>query len=163
MCIRDSRCAARTARQVCGCSSPRISEFCAARQTRDLPVPGWRALAPRSARLQAGDERPLRPGPVSYTHLDVYKRQADTDVALLSTVDYATNSAGTTFGKGLELRLVAGELEFRYADRFPAYSIRVRSEGAGISAGQWQHVTLIYEGEMCIRDRPIRMWHCFPR
>ncbi len=71
---------------------------------------------------------------------------ADTDVALLSTMDYATNLAGTTFGKGLELRLVAGEVEFRFADRFPAYSIRVRSEGAGIAPGEWRHVTVIYEG-----------------
>jgi Protein of unknown function (DUF1553)/Protein of unknown function (DUF1549)/Planctomycete cytochrome C/Concanavalin A-like lectin/glucanases superfamily len=71
---------------------------------------------------------------------------ADTDVALLSSIDYATNSAAVTYGKGLELRLVAGELEFRYADRFPAYSIRVRSEGAGICAGQWRHLTLLYEG-----------------
>ena len=59
----------------------------------------------------------------------------DTDVALLSTVDYATNVAGTTYGKGIELRLVGGELEFRFAERFPAYSIRVRSDGARIISG----------------------------
>ena len=72
---------------------------------------------------------------------------ADQDVALLSSsIDYATNAAAVTYGKGLELRLVGGELEFRYADRYPAYSIRVRSEGAGIAAGQWRHLTLLYEG-----------------
>jgi len=71
---------------------------------------------------------------------------ADTDVALLSTMNYATNVASTGFGKGLEFRLVGGEVEFRYADRFPAYSIRVRSEGAHIAAGEWRHVTVIYDG-----------------
>jgi hypothetical protein len=72
--------------------------------------------------------------------------EADTDVALLSAVDYATNPAATTYGKGIELRLVAGELEFRFGDRFPAYLIRVRSEGAGFMPGQWRHVAIVYEG-----------------
>jgi hypothetical protein len=70
----------------------------------------------------------------------------DTDVALLSAVDYATNPAATTYGKGLELRLVGGEIEFRFADRLPAYSIRVRSRGAGLTPGQWRHVTVVYSG-----------------
>ena len=71
---------------------------------------------------------------------------SDTDVAILSNMDYATNSASTGYGKGLELRLVAEEMEFRFADRFPAYSIRVRSEGARISANNWHHLTVVYEG-----------------
>ena len=57
--------------------------------------------------------------------------EADTDVALLSDVDYATNPAATTYGKGIELRFIGGELEFRFGDRLPAYLIRVRSAGAG--------------------------------
>ena len=65
---------------------------------------------------------------------------------LLSTIDYATNPASTGYGKGIELRLESGELEFRWADRFPAYSIRVRSDGAGIRAGQWTHIALVYSG-----------------
>ena len=83
--------------------------------------------------------------PVTLT-LWVRPEAGDRDVALLSSVNYATNAAATTFGKGMELRLIDGELEFRYADRFPAYSIRVHSEGAGISAGEWHHITAIYEG-----------------
>jgi hypothetical protein len=71
---------------------------------------------------------------------------SDTDVPLLSTMDYSTNPASTIYGKGLELRLVSGEIEFRFADRFPAYAIRVRSEGAGIAAGEWHHVSVVYEG-----------------
>jgi hypothetical protein len=71
---------------------------------------------------------------------------ADTDVALLSAADYATTRVGTGYGKGIEVRLVGGELEFRFADRFPAYSIRVRSEGAGAAPGQWRHFAIVYEG-----------------
>ena len=71
---------------------------------------------------------------------------ADDDVALLSTMNYATNPASVTYGAGMELRLTGGEVEFRYADRFPAYSIRVRSDGAHLSPGQWRHVTAIYRG-----------------
>jgi hypothetical protein len=71
---------------------------------------------------------------------------SDTDVAILSSMDYATNPASTGYGKGMELRLVAREMEFRFADRFPAYAIRVRSEGARISANNWHHLTVVYEG-----------------
>ncbi len=69
----------------------------------------------------------------------------DTNVALLSSMDYSANPASTGYGKGLEVRLVNGELEFRFADRFPAYSIQVRSQGAGLKPGQWRHMTILYE------------------
>ena len=72
--------------------------------------------------------------------------ETDTDAALLSDVDYATNPAATTYGRGMELRLIAGEVEFRFGDRLPVYLIRVRSEGAGFKAGQWRHVAVVYEG-----------------
>src|SRR5215831_4880568 len=65
---------------------------------------------------------------------------------LLSTMDYATNPASTGYGKGIDLRLEKGELEFRWADRFPAYSVRVRSDGAQVRPGQWTHLTLVYAG-----------------
>ena len=71
---------------------------------------------------------------------------SDQDVPLLSTVDYATNPAATAYGKGIELRLVGGELEFRFADRFPGYAIRVRSKEAHIAPGAWRQLTLIYSG-----------------
>lgn len=80
--------------------------------------------------------------------LAVWLRPAETDadVALLSDVDYATNPAATTYGRGIELRLIDGELEFRFADRLPAYLIRVRSDGAALAPGQWRHVAVVYEG-----------------
>jgi hypothetical protein len=65
---------------------------------------------------------------------------------LLSTMDYATNPASVGYGKGIELRQEGGELEFRWADRFPAYSVRVRSDGAEIRPGQWTHIALVYAG-----------------
>ncbi len=71
---------------------------------------------------------------------------ADADVALLSTMNYAVSPASTAYGEGMDLRLVNGEIEFRYADRFPAYSIRVRSKGADLSPGQWRHLSAVYNG-----------------
>jgi hypothetical protein len=71
---------------------------------------------------------------------------SDKDVALLSALDYSQNPAAASYGQGLELRLVDGELEFRSSQRFPAYSIRLRSEGAGLTAGHSRYVTLVYSG-----------------
>ena len=68
----------------------------------------------------------------------------DRDVPLLSAINYATNPAATTYGSGIELRLSDGELEFRYGQRFPAYSMRVRSQGAHLVPGAWRHVALVY-------------------
>jgi hypothetical protein len=68
------------------------------------------------------------------------------DAPLLSAINYSENPVASTFGRGLELRLINGELEFRLSDRFPAYSVRIRSEGAAIEPGQWRHVALAYEG-----------------
>ena len=68
------------------------------------------------------------------------------DASLLSSADYSKSAAGTTFGAGLDIRLVGGELEFRLNDRSPAYSIRVRSEGANIQPGQWHQVAVAYAG-----------------
>ena len=41
----------------------------------------------------------------------------DTNVALLSSMDYSPNPASVFYGKGAEVRLIDGELEFRLADR----------------------------------------------
>ncbi len=67
-------------------------------------------------------------------------------MALLSAIDYTQNTASVEFGSGIELRLVGGELEFRFSQRFPNYSLRVQSEGADLKAGQWRHLTLVYAG-----------------
>ena len=50
-------------------------------------------------------------------------------------MDYSPNPVSTIYGKGIEVRVVGGELEFRLADRFPAYSIQVRSQGADVKPG----------------------------
>jgi Protein of unknown function (DUF1553)/Protein of unknown function (DUF1549)/Concanavalin A-like lectin/glucanases superfamily/Planctomycete cytochrome C len=72
---------------------------------------------------------------------------SDADVALLSTANYAEPPAAVTYGSGIEIRLVNGELEFRFSQRFPGYSIQVRSQGANLSPGQWRQVALVYEGD----------------
>src|SRR6185312_4934091 len=70
----------------------------------------------------------------------------DVDAALLSAIDYSQNPASTTFGHGMGLRLVGGAIEFRFSDRFPAYSIRVRSQGAHLAPNQWRHIAVAYQG-----------------
>ena len=71
----------------------------------------------------------------------------DSDAPLFSAIDYARSMASVRYGAGIELRLSGGELEFRFGQRYPAYSIRVQSEGASLSADQWRHVALVYSGD----------------
>ena len=68
------------------------------------------------------------------------------DVALLSALNHLGSPADAQFGKGRELRLVDGELELRFSDRYPVYAIVLRSEGAGVRAGEWRHLAVVYAG-----------------
>jgi hypothetical protein len=89
--------------------------------------------------------------------------ESDKDVALLSALDYSENIAAASYGSGIELRLIGGELEFRFSARYPAYSLRVRSQGISMSPGQWRHVAVVYEGvhdkeEGRVRSSWVRMF-----
>ena len=64
------------------------------------------------------------------------------DVALLSALDYSGSPADAAYGRGRELRLVDGELEWRESMRSPVYGRIVRSEGAAIRAGEWRQVVV---------------------
>ena len=75
-----------------------------------------------------------------------FRVKGGADRELVSSIDYTRNMAATTYGRGVDLRLAGGEIEFRFADRLMAYSIRVVSEGAGLTEGRERHVTLLYEG-----------------
>jgi hypothetical protein len=106
---------------------------------------------PNGATPAAG--QPLGTEPVLLSRRDpmsigmrVQAAPSDKDVALISALDYSQNPAAASYGQGIELRLVDGELEFRWSQRFPSYSMRVRSEGAGLAAGQSSYVTLVYSG-----------------
>lgn len=66
------------------------------------------------------------------------------DVALFSNLDHSGNPADAQYGKGTELRWVRGELEFRAADRFPVYAMRVRTDGAGLDQQGWRHVAVVF-------------------
>ena len=68
------------------------------------------------------------------------------DVALFSGINYEGSKADAAFGKGRELRLIDGELELRLCDRFPVYSVIVRSAGAKLLSGEWHHVAMSYAG-----------------
>jgi len=68
------------------------------------------------------------------------------DVALFSGINYIGSPADAAYGKGRELRLIDGELELRICDRYPAYSVIVRSTGAGLRPDEWRHVAVTYAG-----------------
>ena len=64
------------------------------------------------------------------------------DVALLSNVSYTGSPDQQGYGKGQEVRLSDGEIEVRINAYFPAYAIRVRSDGAAIRPNQWRHLAV---------------------
>ncbi len=68
------------------------------------------------------------------------------DVALLSSVNYRGNMSAQGFAKGHEIRLIDGELEIRTNDTFPAYAIRLRTEGARIQSALWHHIAVVMGG-----------------
>lgn len=68
------------------------------------------------------------------------------DVALLSSVNYIGNAAAQGFAKGHEIRLVNGEIEIRSNDTFPAYAIRLRTEGARLRSAEWHHLVVVMGG-----------------
>ena len=72
--------------------------------------------------------------------------KAQEDAPLFSAIDYSPEPASYKYGKGVGLRLVGREIEFRLSARYPGYSITVRSEGAEIRPGQWRHVAVVYQG-----------------
>ena len=68
------------------------------------------------------------------------------DVALLSALNHRGNPADTSFGKGREVRLIDGEIEIRFSDRYPVYATVVRTEGAAVAPEVWRHVAVSYAG-----------------
>jgi len=82
----------------------------------------------------------------------------DADAPLLSSADYARNRASTGWGGGIDLRLIEGEVEFRFGQRYPAYSMVVRSQGSRIAAGKWTHVALVFSGASPGANRAYASW-----
>ena len=75
--------------------------------------------------------------------------RAEADLAdepLFSAIDYAPDPASSLHGQGIELRVVSGEVELRMSQRFPSYSVTVRSDGARLRPGQWHHLAAVHEG-----------------
>ena len=69
--------------------------------------------------------------------------QNPSEAPLLSALNYKGSPADAGYGKGRELRLINGELEWRNSSRFPVYAQVIRTEGAAIQTGQWYQVTLV--------------------
>ncbi len=68
------------------------------------------------------------------------------EVALLSGVNYGGNSTASGYAKGHEIRLVNGEIEIRTNDTFPAYAIRLRTQGAKVRNAEWHHLAVVMGG-----------------
>jgi hypothetical protein len=119
-----------------------IAQAAARSKPRDLPA---LAVEPGTPLTPATAVPVSKRGAMTFT-MRVRPETAGQEAALLSTIDYTRNMAATTYGRGIELRLAGGEIEFRFADRLQAYSIRVVTEGAGLTPERARHVAMVWEG-----------------
>lgn len=78
------------------------------------------------------------------------------DVPLLSAINYQGSPADSGYGKGRDIRLIDGEIEFRISDRYPAYATIIRSRTARIQPGQWRHICLT--GAKAAHARDLRIF-----
>lgn len=114
--------------------------------TDALAADGIVGNAPRAAAEQAAPKIPAKhfhfAGKSGASLALWLKLDADNpgDVALLSGIDYSGSPDDAQYGKGRELRLIDGEIEWRVSARYPVYATIVRSVGAAIRPGEWRHV-----------------------
>ena len=111
----------------------------------DGPVPGFAGNACIAKDAKTPAVPIARRNPLAF-RVWLQPTAQDTDSPILSTIDYSKNEAAVGYASGTELRLVDGEVELRLSQRFPAYALRVQSEGAHIGPGDWRHVTVVYPG-----------------
>jgi len=67
-------------------------------------------------------------------------------VPLISNAAFDAAPSSSSYGKGWDIRLVDGEIEFSFAKRYPAYAAIARTTGAGIAPDRWSHVSIVFEG-----------------
>jgi hypothetical protein len=118
---------------------------------------GQACEGPASGKPETGPLEVGRRAPLTLS-LWIEPSSADRDAALLSAMDFARNRAATTYGTGIEMRLIGGEIEFRFGQRFPAYSMRVQSVGARITPGKWTHAAVVYDGAPPEANRGHASW-----
>lgn len=86
------------------------------------------------------------------------------ETPLVSAMLYLSSEADQAYGRGVEVRLVGGEIEYRFAERMPAYAITVRTVGAKINPEEWRHVAVTFTGHHADEDadrpyaRDVRVW-----
>ena len=77
---------------------------------------------------------------------------------LFSALNYSGNPIDAAYGSGQDIRLIDGEIEVRMSERYPVYSLRVRSEGARIQPGEWRHVGGDLRADGARRGARFRGW-----
>ncbi len=67
---------------------------------------------------------------------------------LISNAAFDAAPSSSSFGKGWDIRLVDGEIEFAFAKRYPAYAAIARTSEANIEPDQWRHISIVFTGRL---------------
>ena len=74
------------------------------------------------------------------------RRDAATEAALFSTMNYGVPESSQSYGQGVEIRLTQnGAVDVRVSRRWPAYSVEVKTREA-VSTNEWRHVLVTCDG-----------------
>lgn len=69
-----------------------------------------------------------------------------TNAPLISNATYGDDPSSQSHGKGWDIRLIDGEVQFTIANRYPAYSIKLRTRDAKITSEEWRHLAVSFLG-----------------
>lgn len=124
----------------------RVSDAALALACDDSGIPGIAGSSCALAEVAAEEPVELEDHRAFTLSLWLRADSAAGDAPLFSAIDYSPDPASSQHGKGIEFRMNGEELELRASNRYPSYSITVRSAGAGLQPGHWRHVAALYEG-----------------
>ena len=74
-------------------------------------------------------------------------KECEAEVPLFSNAQFEREPSSTRYGSGWDVRLTQGEIELSVAQRYPGYSMVVRTRNARIHDGEWRHIAIRFKGK----------------
>ncbi len=73
--------------------------------------------------------------------------ESPANAPLVSNAKFDWEPSSSSYGKGWDIRIVDGEVQFAMAKRYPAYSVLVRTRFARVRPNEWIHIAVTFDGK----------------